>query len=825
MRSIFFTILIGLISVSCFTQFEGRSDGLTEEEFDDVVPPSQVTGSQLLSFENRCGFKDLGLKKYQTKCDLVAIQPNGQEVRVDKVTANIELSWQQPQVLNTANAANISITCKAGNDSFIEIPIPEPVTGSGTPVPTPSPVSGYTNNGLSQVCDVTISAGGAEIEFNLDISDNLVNQAKVASDKVLLPYSVGVAAGLVMSIPNQFAKEAKDKKELGFQPLSFEGKDAKFYGESMCTLGDRIYFAHRGKRYRPADSIEADELVGFVFESRDGKVSNYVGAGFGAVKDNLSHRLKVKLGVELYLACDKNSLYISDKRNFRILKVFPDGSVVEVVNLAQEKTAISRLAVDKNEALYFVTAAGISKLDDKGKISKVVDTKDIWDIDFFKKQLVFSVPTTNKVYSVDAAGVINKLAELSSPKSLHLTQQGELLIGEGKNNNTEKAEIKRISRQGAMETFLVNPYGDTKDISSDSQGNVSLLSNTAYHPDLISIQTQSGFKELVGRNKPRLMMEPVQAAKSAQLGRPHGLAINKKGEIFYIEIGSKSLRKVGIDGLVTLIAELAGHIDLNFEDLYALTLMSDGTALVGIGGTSSKGDNRLLKVTSAGVVTRLEIKFKDANIKLGIPGALYTHSNGDIYIAEISRGSKVSKVDKETGEYKVIYKFDSFTPASGLYVKDDNHFYYTNYDGGVGEIKNSRPTNFGKELSFRSLKTARGLISDEKNNLYIADFLNAKIRRVSLEATQPKMETFFGEKNTSKKCGSGMINNAAERSALDSEVQVSLAKICTGFEMASIASYNGCAEAETKDRVFRMAFAQKFANNSFNIIQITKACE
>ncbi len=864
MRILAILLVLSFASVGCIDSLVNERGADSADDDDDIiVPPAQITGSYLAQIKNRCGFKRKSMTDYDLRCHLVKLDENGKEYKIEALVAHLKPQWANPVILT---GEGVAFSCRG------------------------------ENNNITQICEVTTKNGQAKLEIAVKIEDIKLKQEKTEKEIVLLPYSIGVAAGLVPSIPNQFAQENPANKEVGFQPLKFQGKDATIYGDSVCAIGDKVYFDTFFSRLRrngfSGTGDEAQEYARVIYEFHNGIVSNFIGAGFFASgSDDMLHRLNLKLSLSVGMTCTKDAIYITDSSKGRVLKIDQSGKVTEVFNTGEEKIILSKVAFDSKAKVYVLSnnAQRISSLyvlNALGKLErielKVADSKTPGklieaqvkadDIEVFKDQVVLSESAKHIVWRVRDGGVIEplagtgtpgksgdsaaaSLAKLTKPKALSLNAKGELLIGEGhdaevtalelkeyygnrygtENGKTfqvilaeklaeldmsEKARIRKIHLNEKITTLRSVPRGHIRDFAEKNNGDFVVLTDHAQVSYLVSLLNVTGMVRLAGREGQFISDDKKLDARSTILGRPNSLAVNKKGEIFYLDTATYSLRKIGLDQTIHLIAnyEVFGtgivyplSIALTPEDDVLVTVLSSGTA----------DKHKVLRVTQAGVVSEIKARKNGQFQNWFEPSAVFVDKIGQIYVAEAGR---IAKIDKN-GDYSVLIDDLSrdFT-ITNLHVKNESEIYFTNLDGFYA-IKNGKVVPRAQmHADLKNLNVPMGVTMDPENNVYIAGGYAGKIQLIKDAKVGEKPAVFFGKDTGGQSCGSGQVQSQAERDKLDDVIQMGLSHICAGHEIAAIASYDGCLEPASENRLYRMAFAQ-FFGDGFNIIQISRACE
>ena len=808
-------ILIAGCQQSIVEDRAGADFNKKDPDDSDVVPPAPITGSFLV--ENRCGFKRKTAKGFESRCHLVNLAANGKEIKSESVPNNIRISWLNPTVL-TGEGVNVSCVAE--------------------------------NKNISQICQIETTTGSAKIEFTAKVVDTLASTERQLKDVLMLPYSVGVAAGLVMSLPSQFASEKDDKKDLGFQPLEFDSANAYIESNSFCATKNEIYYTNQRQRSFAMDGGGLTQVtLGEIYVSTNGKSTRYAGAPWGGSKSDLSHRLKISLGNRLFLSCFEGSLYASDSENFRILKFNDDSSVSEIINLENDALRPLRLAFDPlgrlhvliapksiNDNFFEPESKDVRVVGSDGKLTKIIPATGNFevmkDIDFLNGNLVFSEPKKARIRSLNKSGELVTLAEsLIEPTAIFVNSKNEVLFADGK----EPAEgipdnnyrYLKLLKNGIVSEVRSIFQRNVLDVGESSSAEHMALFNVGYYRDYIGVVKGAEVNAVIG-DPLTVIATRDQPAKSARLGQPVSIKINKLGEIFYVDGDAAKLRKIDVNGILKTI----GNIPLQqYAYPSHMGLTPAGDLIVSV-TSAYPGRSKILRFTEAGNVSEVYLK-ENGNTKiLGRLTALDVATNGDLYFVE---DSKVYRVRNGTSVMQKIYERSLSMPLfNSLHVGKNEHIYLTDhysvYDLFEGEMTRIAGTTYagdtleGVLAKDSKLSFVQGVAIDHKERMFIADGKNAKIRQLDVVSQNAPMKTFFGGKKETQMCGTGSLYNQAQKADLENAVQTSLSKMCAGEEVNVIGSFNGCNETNPADRVYRMAFAQLF-EDAYNIIQIVTACD
>ena len=265
-----------------------EKNGKDQTDSEAAAEPLLVSGVYLADYKNarlRCDFSTKNTDSFVTSCAVVVSQPDGREFKAVQLKDGVEIVWRNP---TTLRGEGTIADCKIQNAK------------------------------LTFVCQVTNGnpAGLLEVQFSLQVTDEK-NPPRIESSNVMLPYSVGVAAGLVPLVPFEYhgqreaSAEPEGSSPMGFQQLSFVRDQISFsYPAALCLVNNKIFFIHGYGVYVVKDKV----------------VELYAGSSNKENINNLTHRLRTYLE-PTYLACGKDHIYVSSESLSRIYSIDDDGGV------------------------------------------------------------------------------------------------------------------------------------------------------------------------------------------------------------------------------------------------------------------------------------------------------------------------------------------------------------------------------------------------------------------------------------------------------------------------------------------------------------------
>jgi hypothetical protein len=262
------------------------------------------------------------------------------------------------------------------------------------------------------------------------------------------------------------------------------------------------------------------------------------------------------------------------------------------------------------------------------------------------------------------------------------------------------------------------------------------------------------------------------AAVSAKLNGPYDVAVDNMGNFYVADGYNNRIRKVNSAGIITTIAgnDTMGYNGDNIPAT-AAHLYRPGSVICDHFGNiyfSDAYNNRVRKIDASGMITTIagngSTAYNGENIpatSAGIsdPHCLALDQSDNLYITDVGN-SRIRKVDNlgiittiaGTGTHWNSGDGGPATAAEidfpyGIAVDDTGNIYFADYNGNVvrkistvgiistivGKTPVASPNigDFGMADSAK-LSSPTGLALDSHNNIYIADALNQRIRKVTV---------------------------------------------------------------------------------------------
>ncbi len=394
------------------------------------------------------------------------------------------------------------------------------------------------------------------------------------------------------------------------------------------------------------------------------------------------------------------------------------------------------------------------------------------------------------------------LAELSVPFGVAVDGAGNLFIADFGNSRLRKVTpanaITTVAGNGtigfsgdggpATSAQLFSPEG----VAVDGAGNLfiaDLLDNR------IRKVTPAGTITTVAGNGTLGFSGDGGPGTSAELASPTGVAVDGAGNLFIADFLNNRIRKVTPAGIITTVA---GNGTIGFSGdggpgTSAQLFLPEGVAVDGAGNLfiADSGNNSIRKVTPAGTITTVA-----GNGTLGFSG-----DGGPATLAELDSPVGVA-VDGAgnlfiaDSENNLIRKI---TPAGTITTVAGNGTRGFSGDGGPG--------------TSAELASPSGVAVDRAGNLFIAEWRNNRVRKLTPIAVQPGVVP-----NPQPN-----IVNLSPSSALAGSGATTVIVSGSGFIASSTATFNGVSHAaslliNTKQLTITLSTSDLTAAGSFPVV-------
>ena len=488
-----------------------------------------------------------------------------------------------------------------------------------------------------------------------------------------------------------------------------------------------------------------------------GLVTTLAGSGLAGSVDGYATGIGASFHGPVGVAVDASgNVYVADSGSNKIRKLSPAGVVTTLAGSGD------RGSIDgTGTAASFYDPTGVA-VDSAGNVY-VADSGN------------------NKIRKVSPAGVVTTLAgsggwgstdgtgtaaSFSFPTGVAVDFSGNVYVA-----GDQDYKIRKVSPTGVVTTLAGNgswgstdgtgtaasfdyPYG----VAVDSSGNVYVADLDNYKIRKVS---PGGVVTTLAGNGSWGSADGTGTA--ASFTYPYGVAVDSSGNVYVADSYNNKIRKVSSDGVVTTFAGngWVGSTDgpgtaAGFNHPTGVAVDSAGNVYV-----ADSWNNEIRKVSSTGVVTTVagyvgsSIPGVDGVGRLArfnAPGDVAVDASGNVYVAD-SSNNKIRKVDSagmvttlagsgSTGSTDGTGTAASFNNPTGLAVDGSGNIYVTDSDNNLirkvtsdgvvttlaGSSSQGSTDGTGTAASFH---WPTGPAVDAAGNVYVADQLNQKIRKVT----------------------------------------------------------------------------------------------
>eukprot|EP00242_Pyramimonas_sp_CCMP2087_P007612 CAMPEP_0198214324 /NCGR_PEP_ID=MMETSP1445-20131203/40487_1 /TAXON_ID=36898 /ORGANISM="Pyramimonas sp., Strain CCMP2087" /LENGTH=341 /DNA_ID=CAMNT_0043889461 /DNA_START=309 /DNA_END=1331 /DNA_ORIENTATION=+ len=263
----------------------------------------------------------------------------------------------------------------------------------------------------------------------------------------------------------------------------------------------------------------------------------------------------------------------------------------------------------------------------------------------------------------------------------------------------------------------------------------------------------------------------------AQFDEPHGIALDRDGNLFVADTSNHRIRKITPQGVVSTLAGrgMEGYQDgprdqAQFYDPVAVAVTADGIVLV-----ADMGNHRIRRITPKGFVSTVAgsglrgIKdgestqaqfFNPWGICVGRDGCMIVADMSNHSIRQVTPSGEVTTLaGHPTWGYRSGYKTDArLCNPCAVVVNGDGHVFMTDMRNdcirkismpeglvttiaGNGESEPGYKDGKGAEAEFNE---PHGLAIDDKGNVFVADMGNKCVRKITPEGRVSTIAGFRG---------------------------------------------------------------------------------
>jgi hypothetical protein len=515
-----------------------------------------------------------------------------------------------------------------------------------------------------------------------------------------------------------------------------------------------------GNTYFPSPNLNAVFMAG-----PTGVVTRIAGTGVGGYSGDSGPALSAQLNGPTGVALDASgNVYIADSNNQRIREVSTSGIITTVAG----NGVCCGFSGDGGPAI------GAGLYDPTGVAVDAAGNLYIGDTN---NQRIRKVATTGIIDTVAGNGTggysgdggAATTAELYNPYGVAVDAPGNLYIADSNN-----LRIRKVNTSGVITTVAGNgsccdsgdggaatsaqlsyPYG----VALDTAGNLYIADSG----NLIR-KVSAGIITTVAGSGGNGFSGDGGAATSAQFRSPEGVAVDASGDLYIADSGNARIREVNAAGTIaTLVGGATGDGGLG---VFGYFNQPSGVARDKAGNTwvADANNNRVRKVAANGTMTTVAGTGTSgfsgdagpaASAQLNSPQGLVLDASGNLFIAD-SGNSRIRKVDGSgnittvAGNGGYGYKGDggaatsaqlsyptgvAVDAAGDLYVADVNNqrIRKVSAAGIITTLAGNGTYGYsgdGGVATSAQLNYPNGVAVDATGNLYIADTLNSRIRKV-----------------------------------------------------------------------------------------------
>ena len=547
--------------------------------------------------------------------------------------------------------------------------------------------------------------------------------------------------------------------------------------ETEISLVDGITLDKKGNIYisrRDHNTIDRIDKNGMLTRFAGTGTAGYSGDGGPA----LEATLKIPAGL---LADDKGNIYIADRENHVVRKVSPKGIITTIAGngtagfsgdggqaVKASFNFPSGLALDSKGNLYISDRSNnrIRVINSKGIISTYAGTgeegyggdsgpalKARIDRPFGlaidnEDNLYIADRRNNRIRKVNPSGIITTAAgdggffymgdngpayraSIAGPTGVAVDNKGNLYIADRNNNRirvvNKQGMIRTIAGTGqqhyngeaelARDTNLYLPFG----LTVDDKGRLLVIDRSHYR--IRRVDPMKGNIETLAGNGRKKFAGDGGPATGANLNFPHGIAVDKKGNVIFSDKGHFRIRKISPEGIIQTIAGNGerGNVGNGVPAMQA--------SLFSVQSLILNSKEEVYFVSPSGFINMIRYIDEKGFIRT------FVETADKEYLASL--GSDKSQGLSMKSKIAMVTQFSDI-----VFDKDDNIFAADRINhqirkidpqGNVTTIAGTGESDFGGDggpAAKATFRDPRTLAMDKEGNLYVGDTANNRIRKI-----------------------------------------------------------------------------------------------
>ncbi len=454
------------------------------------------------------------------------------------------------------------------------------------------------------------------------------------------------------------------------------------------------------------------------------------------------------------------NIYVADSGNHVIRKITSAGVVTTLAGVSGQLGYVD----GTGDGARFNSPSGMT-VDGAGNLF-VADTGNHTIRRVTPAGAVTIVAGSTGVWGSGDSGV--NVAQFHSPQGVAVDGSGFVFVADSGNNT-----IRKIGSGGVVTTFAgstggsgaVDGIGEAArflhpaGVAADEAGNVFVadlgnstirkISNTGVVTTLAGLAGSSGSADGTG--------------SAARFSYPHGVAVDRAGNVYVADAWNSTIRKITSAGVVTTLAGLAGADGstdgagsaARFGQPYGVAVDDLGNVYVADWSRSN-----IRKITSSGAVTTLAVS--TAAVPIIAPSGVAVDGAGNVYVAasklvlKITGAGVVTKlagaVDSNQGAVDGNGGAANFGGVEGVAVDNAGNVFVLD-SGSIRKITSSGDVTtlagkFGLDGaadgvgSSARFHSPEGIALDSAGRIFVADTLNSTIRVGTLATVGPRVVNF-----------------------------------------------------------------------------------